>query len=185
MRMRDTALGLVVLAALGCKYEPTVETGPKVVPGTLPTQMGGLVEAGTQRGRYPLGPATTEEGQVQVPTGLLGVSLDGTVPARLVNTPPPPEGAVPTGPRARMGGEVAFVPGVPDRLGHGLTGRNGAGTTTWGAAMVPSMDFTDVETVPGAGPAAGAGGGGPAGAGPAGKGVGPSAGQTPSGSRGR
>jgi hypothetical protein len=152
MRMRAAALGWMALIAAGCAgggQEGGQASGQAPTAPTTPARLGGSVLAGTQGGTYPLGPSMTQVGG-QVATGTGGISLDGTVPYRLVrpdaqSTQPPTE---PAGPRARMGGDVAYVPGAPDRLGAGMTARNGAGARSWGAAYVPTTEYVDVESSP-------------------------------------
>ncbi|MCI0671235.1 MAG: hypothetical protein L0Y64_12285 [Myxococcaceae bacterium] len=165
MRIRGAALGIVGLLVLGCARD--VERGRRPVGGaglagmgaqpvdTLPGRMGGGVSAATQQGIYPLGPSTTQVGGPQMLTGTGGVSLDGTVPSRLVRSgaqqvePPAPV-------RARMGGDVAFIPNVHDRYGGGVSARNGQGARILGSAYVQSTDYSDVEAPPASAAGAGA-----------------------------
>ncbi|MCI0571015.1 MAG: hypothetical protein L0Y66_09695 [Myxococcaceae bacterium] len=164
MRIRGAALGIVGLLVLGCARD--VERGRRAVGGAglagagaqpvdvLPGRMGGGVAAATQQGYYPLGPSITQVGAPRMLTGTGGVSLDGTVPSRLVRSgaqqvePPAPV-------RARMGGDVAFIPNVHDRYGGGVSARNGQGARILGSAYVQSTDYADVAAPPA--PAAGAG----------------------------
>jgi hypothetical protein len=160
MRFRDAARGVLALGLAGCNYQlsPPVATGPAgptppriVAPSTVPYEMGGLTAAGTQDGLYPLGPSTRQVGRHPYPTGRSGLSLNGTVPSWLVRSGTQQPQAreqeqTTTQVRARMGGDVAYIPGVPDRRGSGISARNGTAGRSWGSAYVQTPDFTDPET---------------------------------------
>ena len=136
-------------AAMGCGQIPANNASElaKQRFGTSP-QPGTLPDPSTGWGRFPLGPSTAVVGTIRLaeqPKPF--ISLDGTVPADQVH--PSPEPLLRARAQPRMAGEVAYIPGVPDRRGHGITARNGVNLETAGGAMVTVSNFTDPTALTG------------------------------------
>jgi len=93
---------------------------------------------GNQHGKVPLG-ASSKYLDSNQRGGSNGLALNGLANPGDVRPPAPG----PEQPQARTAGEVAFVPNTFDRLGFGMTARNGSNMRKFGDSYIRRISYTD------------------------------------------